>query len=113
MGGKRIWGRKRRVLTDTRGNLLRARTRPGDEGERAGGKRVLNGIRAVVPTLRTVFIDQGYAGEDFVAEVQAQTGVTLEVVAKPEGQVGFAVHPKRWVVERTIAWLNRCRRLSK
>jgi putative transposase len=101
------------VLTDTRGNLLRGQTRPGDEGERAGGRRVLKGIRAVFPSLRKVFIDQGYEGEDFAAEVQAETGVTLEVVAKPPGQVGFAVHPKRWVVERTIAWLGRCRRLSK
>lgn len=64
------------------------------------------------PRLAHLWVDAGFAGE-FVEWVQATIGWTVKVVRKVVGQVGFAVQPRRWVVERTYAWLGRHRRLSK
>lgn len=64
------------------------------------------------PNVHTLRVDQGYK-EHFVEWVSQEQNWTVEVVTKPSDQVGFAVHPKRWVVERTFAWLGRCRQLSK
>lgn len=101
------------MLVDTLGNLLRVVVRPAHESDRAGAKHVLHAIQATFPRLTKVWADQSYSGADFQAEVQATTGVTVEVVEKPKDQLGFAVVPKRWVVERTLAWTGRARRLSK
>lgn len=65
------------------------------------------------PELRKLWADHGYSGADLAAELRDQYGIDLEIVEKPAEQVGFAVQPRRWVVERSIAWLNRSRRLSK
>jgi putative transposase len=65
------------------------------------------------PELRKLWADQGYSGEDLAAWLRDQYGIELEVVEKPADQKGFAVLPRRWVVERSIAWINRSRRLSK
>ena len=64
------------------------------------------------PDLQHVWADSGYTGE-LAAWLQEQYGIQLEIVSKPPEQRGFAVQPRRWVVERTIAWLGRHRRLSK
>jgi len=65
------------------------------------------------PRLRTIWVDQGYRGEGLRHWVAATLRVVLEVVAPAAGQRGFAVLPRRWVVERSLAWLSRNRRLSK
>src|SRR6266446_6095374 len=59
------------------------------------------------------WVDGTYRGAEWTAWVKAQYKIVLECVARAEGQKGFAVLPHRWVVERTLAWLNQCRRLSK
>ena len=65
----------------------------------------------VAPRVTVGWIDQGFRAA--VTPIQEQFGWTLLVVGKQPGQVGFAVQPRRWVVERTFAWLGRCRRLAK
>jgi putative transposase len=65
----------------------------------------------VCPRVTAGWVDQGDTGG--VEQVKQTHGWDLVVVRKPKEQVGFAVHPRRWVVERTFAWLSRCRRLSK
>jgi transposase len=67
---------------------------------------------AAFPTLRLIFTDKGYSGS-WLANLARRCGVVLEVVAKQAGQRGFVLLPRRWVVERTFAWLGRNRRLSK
>lgn len=63
--------------------------------------------------LQKVWVDEGYQSHDVAAAIQHELGVTLEIIPKPIGQKGFTVIARRWVVERTFAWLGRYRRLSK
>ena len=105
-------GRKRHILVDTLGLLLVVVVHAADIQESEGAKLVLGRALGRFPRLRLIWADQGYKAH-FVAWAAAATGWVVEVVAKPKGQKGFAVLPRRWVVERTFAWLGRCRRLSK
>ena len=126
-GGKRISGRKRHVLVDTMGLLLKVVVHPGNLHDRQGGKLLVNAVRGQFPRLAHIWADQGYTGE-FKRWASKELGVELEVVDRwwrqlqryaPElleqagFQPGFHVLPRRWVVERTFAWLGRNRRLSK
>jgi len=84
--------------------------------DRAGGRRVLGGARGRFPLLGTVWADGGYANDidaSLVDWAREQAGLELAIVARPAGQRGFAVLPRRWVVERTFAWLGRSRRLAR
>ena len=66
------------------------------------------------PFLLKLYADGGYAGPQFQAGLrQAMCRIEVEIVKRPDAAEGFVVLPKRWIVERTIAWLNRCRRLVK
>ncbi len=65
------------------------------------------------PDLRKLWADGGYSGDDLADGLREEYGIDLEVVEKPADDKGFAVQARRWVVERSIAWLNRSRRLSK
>lgn len=78
---------------------------------RAGGKTALLGLYLTSP-VRHVFADQGFAGR-FVDWAATTLKTTVEIVRKPADQVGFAVHTRRWVVERTLAWFTACRRLAR
>jgi putative transposase len=80
--------------------------------ESDGAKLVLRRALGRFPRLRLIWADQGYK-DHFVTWARAVTGWVIEVVVRPKEQRGFAVLPRRWVVERTFAWLGRCRRLSK
>jgi putative transposase len=80
--------------------------------ESDGAKLVLRRALGCFPRLRQIWVDQGYKPH-LVAWARAVGGWVVEIVAKPKGQRGFAVLPRRWVVERTFAWLGRNRRLSK
>jgi transposase len=82
---------------------------PADVQDRDGAPVVLRLSRRAFPFIVTAFADSGYAGE---APAQA-TSIAIEIVRKPPDQVGFAVHPRRWVVERFFAWISRNRRLWK
>lgn len=85
---------------------------PGDIQDRDGAKLVLRPLVGRMPRLERIWADAGYGGQ-LIAWVRDEAGWELEVVAKPPGQTTFVVLPKRWIVERTFAWLGKCRRLSK
>lgn len=114
--GKRVTGRKRHLLVDTLGLLLVCVVHAASVQDRAGGRRVLEGVPGRFPLLGKVWADGGYANEidaSLVGWAQEQAGLELAIVRRPAGQRGFAVLPRRWVVERTFAWLGRSRRLAR
>lgn len=108
-GAKKIKGRKRHALVDTDGRGLVLEPHPADIQDRDGGGPLLSVSRCVFPFIQKVFADSGYAGE----RVARATVVAVEIVRKNPDQVGFAVNPRRWVVERFFAWIGRNRRLAK
>lgn len=113
---KKTKGIKRHVLVDTLGLLLGVFVTPADEPERSGAKGLLGRALRCFRWLRCLWADQGYNGEDFADWVAAhrKTGtLRLEVVSKEKGQRGFAVHFRRWVVERTFGWFMKHRRLVR
>ena len=111
--GKKIKGRKRHILTDTQGLLVGAIVHTADIQDRDGAPVVLASIRHNFPWLRHVFADGGYAGEK-LRDAPSKIGTwTLEIIKRSDTAKGFKLLPRRWVVERTIAWLNRNRRLAK
>lgn len=111
--GKKTKGRKRHILTDTDGNLLGLVTHAADVQDRDGAPNVIAQARESFPTVSHVFADGGYAGDKLKAALAAMDGPEIEIVKRPPGVTGFVVIARRWVVERTFAWLGRCRRLAK
>ena len=116
--GKRVKGRKRHILVDSTrtrvpGNLLYAWVHGADLQDAAGAEIVLEHGLAAVPTIRLVFADGGYDKEKLQIWAWANTEATLEIVRRPQEARGFVLLPRRWVVERTLAWLSRYRRLAK
>src|SRR5918994_1834718 len=107
--GKKIKGRKRHALVDTDGRPLVLEPHPADIQDRDGGGPVLAASRHAFPFIAKVFADSGYAGK----RVAGATAIAVEIVRKNPDQVGFAVQPRRWVVERFFAWIGRNRRLAK
>lgn len=94
--------------------LLHALVHPADIQDRDGGVLVLATLFGKYPFLTKLFADAGYQGAKFrdgVARVMPQ--LSIEIIKRSDQAKGFEVLPRRWVVERTIAWLNRCRRLAK
>ena len=111
--GKKVRGRKRHILTDTRGNVLDAMVHKADIQDRDGAPALIESARESYPSLTRLFADGGYAGEKLASAVAHIEGLAIEIVRRADSMAGFVVLPKRWVVERTFAWLNRCRRLAK
>jgi transposase len=111
--GKKIKGRKRHIVTDTQGHLVGLQVHPADIQDRDGAVAVLASIRRLYPWLRHIFADGGYAGDKLKAALAEMGRWTVEIVRRCDTAKGFEVLPRRWVVERTFAWLNRCRRLAK
>ena len=111
--GKKIKGRKRHIVTDTEGNMLSLITHTADIQDRNGGPGVIKPALDSFPTLARIFADGGYAGEQVKDDVNAFHGPTVEIIKRPRHVPGFVVIARRWVVERTFAWLGRCRRLAK
>lgn len=111
--GKKIKGRKRHILTDTEGNLVHAVIHAADIQDRDGGPLVLKEIVRRFPWLRHIFADGGYAGDKFKNALGRSRAWTVEIVKRADTAKGFVLLPRRWVVERTFAWLNRNRRLAK
>ena len=105
-------GRKRHILVDTQGLLLAAVVHPADIQDRDGAYAVLEQAAAHTARVAHLWADAAYRG-DFATWVQETWGWTIEIVQRAADVVGFAVQPRRWVVERTFAWLGRSRRLSK
>lgn len=111
--GKKINGRKRHILTDTLGLMVGLVVHPANIQDRDGAPDVLRQIRTRYPWLRRVFADGGYAGNKLQSRLRKHGTWTIEIVKRTDDMTGFVVLPRRWVVERTFAWLGRCRRLAK
>jgi transposase len=110
--GKKINGRKRHLVTDTLGLPLALAVHPADLQDRDGVALVCARIRRRFPWLRHLFADGGYQGAS-AACAAARERLRLEIVKRPAATRGFEVLPRRWVIERSFAWLGRNRRLAK
>ncbi len=112
--GKKINGKKRHIVVDTVGLLLHAIVHPANIQDRDGAILLLGTLFGKYPFLKKLFADGGYQGPIFE---QAQKSVLpyleTEIVTRSDVASGFEVIARRWVVERTFAWLGRCRRLAK
>lgn len=107
--GKKIKGRKRHVMVDTDGRALILQAHPADVQDRDGAIPLLRASRNSFPFVKLAFADSAYDAQ----RVRDATVIVIEIVKKFADQVGFAVLPRRWVVERFLAWINRNRRLAK
>ncbi|MBX6321995.1 MAG: IS5 family transposase [Rhodospirillaceae bacterium] len=107
--GKKIKGRKRHAMVDTDGRALVIHAHPADVQDRDGAVPLLRASRKSFPFIALAFADGAYAAQ----RVKGATCIAIEVVKKIADQVGFQVLPRRWVVERFFAWINRNRRLAK
>src|SRR5215208_3558237 len=107
-----VVGRKRHVLTDTLGLLLAVNVHPASVQDRDGAEALLREARRSFPFVERIIGDAGYQGQKMEAAV-ARTGFWgLQIVRRCDRH-RFVVLPKRWIVERTLAWISRCRRLAR
>ena len=112
-GAKRKKGSKIHIAVDTLGHLLALHVTPADQQDRAQVKRVAKDVqKATGKSVEVAFVDQGYTGETPAQEARKQ-GIELHVVKLPQAKRGFVLLPQRWVGERSLAWMARCRRLAK
>ena len=111
--GKKVKGRKHHIVTDTCGFLIFLLVHGPDIQDRDGAVDVLAAIRRRFPWLRNVFADGGYAGDKLRSALASMGKWTLEIIRRSDTAKGFHILPRRWMVERTFAWLGRCRRLAK
>ena len=109
--GKKTKGRKRHIVTDVLGLLLMIVVHAANIQDRDGAPDLLKAAGKKYPCLRHIFTDGGYAGDKLRQAMGDEW--TLETVKRPDKAKGFVLLPRRWVVERTFAWLGRCRRLAK
>jgi putative transposase len=114
-GGKKITGRKRNLIVDTLGLVIKANVTAANVQDVHAGKQTFQLLLEQpeqLTRLQTIFADGGYRGElvNWVAEI---LHANLSIILKKEDQQGFQVLPKRWVIERTNAWISRCRRLAR
>lgn len=107
--GKKIMGRKRHAMVDTDGRALELLVHGADVQDRDGAVPLLMQSRQRHPLVEHAYADSAYNSD----RVREATSITIEIVRKFADQTGFVVHPRRWVFERTFAWLNRNRRLAK
>lgn len=112
-GHKRKKGSKLHLAVDTLGHLLALRVTPANVDERQEVAGLAAEVQAVTGgSVALAYVDQGYTGAAVAADAQAE-GITLDVVKLSEAKRGFVLLPRRWVVERSIAWMRRFRRLAK
>lgn len=112
MRARRSRARKRHILTDTLGLMLVVLVHAADIQDRDAAPHVLKAIRYRFPFLRHIFADGGYAGQKFLASMEGNGTWTIQIIKRSDTAKDFEVLPRRWVVERTFAWLGRCRRLA-
>jgi putative transposase len=129
MGGKKVKGRKRHIITDTEGFILGCYVGAANENDREGIISAIDNMTGKYSTIEKMWADMGYQGKDLKNNISNQYSIDLEIIKRPQKRFwvhqdtppeslpqveqGFKVQPKRWVVERTFAWLGRNRRLSK
>jgi transposase len=112
-GHKRRKGSKVHLAVDTLGQLLALSVTPANEQDRAQVGALAKQVqKATGESVEVAFVDQGYTGEQPAADARAQ-GIRLEVVKLPTAKHGFVLLPRRWVVERSFAWMSRFRRLAR
>src|SRR5438128_3040658 len=112
-GHKKKNGSKIHIAVDTLGHLLALKATAANEQDRAQVAELIARVQETVrENVQIAFVDQGYTGEEAAEAARAQ-GVKLEVVKLPRAKRGFVLLPRRWVVERTFAWLGRFRRLAR
>jgi len=107
-----VKGRKRHLLVDTLGLIWGLVVHAGDVQDRDGAKLVLKGASGRLSRWKLIWADGGYAGQ-LIGWVQQVCRWVLEIVKRSDDAIGFAVLPKRWIVERTFGWFGWYRRLSK
>jgi putative transposase len=110
---KNVKGRKRHLLVDTLGLLLSVFVSPADVQDRGGAQGLLAGLKPFVPRLKKIWADGAYTGEKLAGWLEEQGEWELQILERSADTEGFAVLPHRWIVERTLGWLMRNRRLSK
>lgn len=110
--GKKVKGRKRHIIVDTLGLLLVVVVHVASIQDRQGAKLTFMRLLGKFPGLKLIWADGGYAGK-LVKWVKAFGGWVLEIVKRPDEAKGFVLLKRRWIVERTFAWLSLFRRLSK
>ncbi|WP_345478722.1 transposase, partial [Actinoplanes auranticolor] len=106
--GKKVNGRKRHIAVDTLGLLLVVAVSAASVQDRHAGRTLIWAIRTCYRNIRLTWADSGYSGT--LTDYATALGITVRIVAKLAGQIGFQVLPRRWVVERTLSWISRCRR---
>jgi putative transposase len=112
-GGKQVKGRKRHLLVDTLGLLLSVYVTPAHVSDREGARRLLVGLKPLAPRLELIWADGAYCGEALATWCATEGEWGLEIVKRNPQSEGFTVRPWCWIVERTLAWVGRQRRLSK
>jgi putative transposase len=111
---KCIKGRKRHLLVDTLGLPIVCYLTPADMSDPQGARRLLGGVAFFVPRLKKIWADAAYRGKELAGWCRQQgDGWDLEIVERRPGTHGFQIQPRRWVVERSFAWLSRNRRLAR
>src|SRR3989304_1170648 len=110
--GQKVKGRKRTILVDTLGLLLKVVVHEADVQDREGAIGWLLAMTGLFPRLVKLWVDGAYRGS-FVDWAKEVVGLDIEVVERDKQTKGFTLLPRRWVVERTFAWLSNYRRLSK
>ncbi len=112
-GAKRRKGSKVHLAVDTLGHLLSLHVTPASEQDRAQVGRLAQAVQEETGhSVELAFVDAGYTGEPAAKEAEA-AGMRLEVIKLPEAKHGFVLLPRRWVVERSFAWMARFRRLAR
>ena len=111
-GAKKIDGIKRHILVDSGGLLLSVEVTAADVQDRAILPGLIKAAKKHCPDLTKIWADKGYTGPT-TRELATTTGIDIDIVSGPKDQTGFKVQPRRWVVERTHAWINRNRRLVR
>ena len=110
--GKKVTGRKRHLLTDTLGLLLAVIVHPASVQDRDGAEPLLRKARRLFPFVERIIGDAGYQGPKMAAAVARTGNWKIEIVRRCDKNK-FVVLPKRWIVERTIGWISRNRRLAR
>jgi putative transposase len=112
-GGKLVQGRKRHLLVDTLGLLLSTSVTPANTSDQEGARRLLAGLKPLVPRLELIWADSAYRGEALATWCDTMGGWRLEIIPRHPQVEGCIVRPWCWIVERTLGWIGRQRRFSK